>query len=81
MRETRAHFKYALRFARKQEETAKADLLARDLSDKDVDGFFWKQCINWILIVLYRLMLLAALQGKTAKTILLIIGDNTFISY
>ena len=42
MRKTRAHFKYALRFARKQEETAKADLLARDLSDKDVDVFFGK---------------------------------------
>ena len=37
MRKTRAHFKYALRFARKQEETAKTDALARYLSDKDVD--------------------------------------------
>ena len=41
MRKTRAHFKYALRFARQQEETAKADALARDLSDKNVDNF-WK---------------------------------------
>ena len=41
MRKTRAHFKYALRFARQQEETAKADALARDLCDKDVDNF-WK---------------------------------------
>ena len=41
MRKTRAHFKYALRFVKKQEETAQADALARDLSDKDVDGF-WK---------------------------------------
>ena len=41
MRRTRAYFKYALRFARQQEETAKADALARDLSDKDVDNF-WK---------------------------------------
>ena len=31
MRKTRAHFKYALRFARQQEETARADALARDL--------------------------------------------------
>ena len=36
MRKTRAHFKYALRFARQQKETAKADALAPDLSDKDV---------------------------------------------
>ena len=41
MRKTSPHFKYALRFVKKQEETAKADALARDLSDKDVDGF-WK---------------------------------------
>ena len=41
MRKTRAHFKYALRFAKKQEETAKTDALARDLCDKDVDSF-WK---------------------------------------
>ena len=41
MRRTRAYFKYAIRFARQQEETAKADALARDLSDKDVDNF-WK---------------------------------------
>ena len=41
MRIARAHFKYALRFVKKQEEMARADSLARDLSDKDVDGF-WK---------------------------------------
>ena len=41
MRKTSAHFRYALRLARQQEETAKADALARDLSDKDVDNF-WK---------------------------------------
>ena len=41
MRKTRAHFKYALRFVKKQEETVKADALARDLCDKDVDDF-WK---------------------------------------
>ena len=40
MRTTRAHFKYALRFVKKQEDTARADSLARDLYDKDVDGFW-----------------------------------------
>ena len=35
------YFKYALRCARKQKETAKADSLAHDLSDKDVNNF-WK---------------------------------------
>ena len=41
MRVARAHFKYALRFVRNQEDMARADALAQDLSDKDVDGF-WK---------------------------------------
>ena len=41
MRTTRAHFKYALRFVKKQEDNARADSLARDLYDNDVDGF-WK---------------------------------------
>ena len=41
MRTSKAHFKYALRFAKNQEETAKADPLASDLIDKDVDNF-WK---------------------------------------
>ena len=41
MRTSKAHFKYALRFAKNQEETAKADALARDLIHKDVDDF-WK---------------------------------------
>ena len=41
MRVTRAHFKYALRFVRNQEDMARADSLAQDLSDHDVDGF-WK---------------------------------------
>ena len=41
MRVTRAHFKYALRFVRNQEEMARADSLAQNLSDQDVDGF-WK---------------------------------------
>ena len=31
-----------IRLSKKQEETAKADALARDLSDKDVDSFFLK---------------------------------------
>ena len=41
MRVTRAHFKYALRFVRNQEEMARADSLSQNLSDQDVDGF-WK---------------------------------------
>ena len=41
MRVTRAHFKYALRFVRNQEDMARADSLAQDLSDQHVDGF-WK---------------------------------------
>ena len=43
MRKDMAHFKYALRFAKKQEETEKGDALARDLCDRDVDtDSFWK---------------------------------------
>ena len=41
MRVTRAHFKYALRFVKNQKDMARADSLAEDLSDQDVDGF-WK---------------------------------------
>ena len=41
MRVTRAHFKYALQFVRNQEEMARADSLAQNLSDQDVYGF-WK---------------------------------------
>ena len=43
MRTARARFKYALRFVKKQEDIARADSLARDLYDNDVDGF-WKCC-------------------------------------
>ena len=41
MRTTRAQFKYALRFDKKQEDTARADSLAHDLYDNEVDSF-WK---------------------------------------
>ena len=41
MRTTLAQFKYALRFVKKQEDTARADSLARDLNNNDVDSF-WK---------------------------------------
>ena len=41
MRTTRAQFKYVLRCVKKQEDTARADPLARDLYDNDVDSF-WK---------------------------------------
>ena len=37
MRTSRAQFKYALRIAKRNEETARADTLARDLYDKDLD--------------------------------------------
>ena len=39
MRTSRAQFKYALRIAKRNEETARADALARDLYDKDLDEF------------------------------------------
>ena len=63
--------------ARQQEETAKADALARDLSDKDVDNF-WK--------TVHKMNSNSTVQANvtdviTGKTILLIIGDNTFIRY
>ena len=41
MRVTRACLKYALKLVRNQEDMARADSLAQDLSDQDVDGF-WK---------------------------------------
>ena len=37
---SRAQFKYALRIAKRNEETARADALARDLYDKDLDEFW-----------------------------------------
>ena len=40
MRTSRAQFKYALRIAKRNEETARADALARDLYDKDLDEFW-----------------------------------------
>ena len=39
METTRVQLKYVLRFAKKQENTAGADSLARDLYDNDVDSF------------------------------------------
>ena len=40
MRTTHAQFKYALRITKRNEESARADALARDLYDKDVDEFW-----------------------------------------
>ena len=40
MRTSHAQFKYALRIAKRNEETARADALARDLYDKDLDEFW-----------------------------------------
>ena len=41
MRSSRAHFKYALKFAKRIEDTAKADALAKDLGVQKHDDF-WK---------------------------------------
>ena len=41
MRSSRAHFKYALKFAKRIEDTAKADALAKDLWVQKHDDF-WK---------------------------------------
>ena len=40
MRTSRARFKYALRFTRNIEDTARADSLAKDLSVRTIDGFW-----------------------------------------
>ena len=40
MRTSRARFKYALRFTRNIEDTARADSLAKDLSDGTIAGFW-----------------------------------------
>ena len=41
MRSSRAQFKYALKYAKRIEETAKADALAKDLGGQKFDEF-WK---------------------------------------
>ncbi len=41
MKQSRARFKYALRFCQRIEETTKADALDKELSEKDCIGF-WK---------------------------------------
>ena len=45
IRTTRDQFKYALRCVKKQEDTARADSLARDLYDNDADDF-WGSCAH-----------------------------------
>ena len=40
IRTSRARFKYALRFTRNIEDTARADSLGKDLSDGTIDGFW-----------------------------------------
>ena len=40
MRTSRAQFKYALRYAKSIEETARADSLASDFFDKNIDDFW-----------------------------------------
>ena len=39
MRSSRAYFKYALKFAKRIEDTAKADALAKDLGGQKHDDF------------------------------------------
>ena len=70
-------FKYALRFVTKQEETTKADALARDLSDKDIDGL-WKTMNK---LNSYNTVQANFIDGVTGQDILLIFGDNTFNIY
>ena len=70
-------FKYALRFVTKQEETAKADALTRDLSDKDIDGL-WKTMNK---LNSYNTVQANFIDGVTGQDILLIFGDNTFNIY
>ena len=45
MRRSRLNFKYALRQCKQQEETARADALAKDLSNKNASSF-WKGISN-----------------------------------
>ena len=55
---TRAHFKYALGFVKKQEEMARADSLAKYLSYKDVAGLWktmHKSVASWLLKCLFFL--------------------------
>ena len=75
---TRAHFKYALRFAERQRETAEADSLASDLSNKDVDHF-WKTVHKLNSNSTTQANVIDCISG--GKIILLIIGENTFIRY
>ena len=48
----RMYLKYALRFVRNQEDMARADLLAQDSSDQDVD-VFWKAMHKMNIVILY----------------------------
>ena len=70
MRTTRAYFRYALRFAKRQRETAEADLLARDLSNKDVDHF-WKTVHKLNSNSTTQAMLLIVFQDKLILLIIL----------
>ena len=69
MRVTRSHFKYALRFVRNQEEMAKADSLAQNLSDQDVDGF-------WKIIMSLKCFLVQMNKMNNCNTILANVKDG-----
>ena len=68
MRSSRAHFKYALKFAKRIEDTAKADALAKDLGGQK-HMTFGKVLAKLTKIVNYMLLLLMVLMVKpTSQT-------------
>ena len=77
MGSTRAQFKYALKYAKRIEETAKADALAKDLQGQKIDKF-WKSVnrinnqVNYILLLLMALLVKPILQST---------GEHIFMAY
>ena len=74
MRTSRAQFKYAFRIAKRNEETARADVLARDLYDKDLDEF-WSR----VRQLNRNSSLLSNCIDEKVKRIFLTTGKNIFI--
>ena len=56
MRSSRAHFKYALKFAKRIEDTAKADALAKDLGGQKQVLAKLTKIVNYMLLLLMVLM-------------------------
>ena len=68
MRSSRAHFKYALKFTIRIEDTAKADALAKDLGGQKHDDF-WKSVSKIKQNSQLQLLLLMVLMVKpTSQT-------------